>query len=43
RFVLAPLTELAPDLIHPVLGKTITELLEKVPDDGQQVMPLKGL
>ena len=31
-FVLVPLNEIAPSLEHPVLGKTITELLEDVPD-----------
>jgi len=30
RFVLEPLAQLAPDLLHPVLHRTITELLERV-------------
>jgi 2-amino-4-hydroxy-6-hydroxymethyldihydropteridine diphosphokinase len=32
RFVLAPLAELAPGLIHPVLQQTIAELLAKLPE-----------
>ena len=32
RFVLVPLCEIAPDLQHPVLQKTITELLAYCPD-----------
>jgi len=33
RFTLLPLAELAPALVHPVLGKTITALLEACPDE----------
>lgn len=32
RFVLAPLTEIAPDFIHPILKKTSSQLLEECPD-----------
>lgn len=32
RFVLAPLCEIAPDLRHPVLGHTVSELLAICPD-----------
>lgn len=32
KFVLVPLSELAPDLIHPVFGKSISILLEKCRD-----------
>ena len=33
RFVLTPLVDIAPDLIHPVLNKSIQDLLEICPDE----------
>ena len=41
RFVLEPLVRLAPDLVHPSLGKTVSELLRDLEDDSQEVLPLK--
>jgi 2-amino-4-hydroxy-6-hydroxymethyldihydropteridine diphosphokinase len=33
RFALTPLVEIEPDLVHPVLKKTIAQLLEECPDN----------
>jgi len=34
RFVLVPLAELVPNLVHPVIGKTISELLGSTKDES---------
>jgi len=41
RFVLVPLTSIAPDLIHPVMGISIKELLDGLSEDDQEVFLLK--
>jgi 2-amino-4-hydroxy-6-hydroxymethyldihydropteridine diphosphokinase len=35
KFVLVPLKEIAPELVHPVLNKTISELLRDLKDNSQ--------
>jgi 2-amino-4-hydroxy-6-hydroxymethyldihydropteridine diphosphokinase len=40
RFVLEPLAEIAPELRHPVLGKTILEMLEST--RRQRIRPWNG-
>ena len=42
RFVLVPMVHLAPQLIHPVLRRTMAELLESLEGEGQDVMALEG-
>jgi 2-amino-4-hydroxy-6-hydroxymethyldihydropteridine diphosphokinase len=38
RFVLVPLDEIAPEVVHPVLGLRVRELLERCPD-ASRVLP----
>jgi len=40
-FVLKPICDIDPAVIHPVLGETVARLLERLDGDGQQVYPLK--
>ena len=42
RFVLEPMTQLAPNLVHPELGLSMKVLLENLPDENQVVTRLKG-
>ncbi len=37
-FVLRPLMDLAPDLVHPVLKKTVRELLNELPEENKSVL-----
>ncbi len=42
RFVLTPLLQIAPELVHPVLHRSVRELAESLPDEGQGVEILRG-
>jgi 2-amino-4-hydroxy-6-hydroxymethyldihydropteridine diphosphokinase len=41
RFVIVPLAQIAPHVIHPVLGVTVGALLERFSGSSQNVIPLK--
>ena len=42
RFVLVPLMELEPDLVHPLLGAPVGTLLAGLGTEGQELFPLKA-
>jgi 2-amino-4-hydroxy-6-hydroxymethyldihydropteridine diphosphokinase len=41
-FVLQPICDINPSIIHPVLGETVADLLSGLNDDGQRVIPLEN-
>ncbi|HVJ04187.1 MAG TPA: 2-amino-4-hydroxy-6-hydroxymethyldihydropteridine diphosphokinase [Candidatus Saccharimonadales bacterium] len=43
RFVLEPLAEIAPEIEHPSLHKSVLQLLEALPSEGSQVRKLASL
>jgi hypothetical protein len=34
------MVDIAPQLVHPVLGKSMVDLLRDLPEEGQAVLPL---
>ncbi len=42
RFVLQPLSEIAPEVVHPILKMSIKQLLESLPPEGEEVRKLPG-
>jgi 2-amino-4-hydroxy-6-hydroxymethyldihydropteridine diphosphokinase len=42
RFVLKPMIDLSPELKHPILNKTMAELLDDLKQDTHKIYPLKA-
>ena len=42
KFTLMPMVQLDPDLVHPVLGKTMSDLFDDLAEEGQGIMPMGG-
>jgi 2-amino-4-hydroxy-6-hydroxymethyldihydropteridine diphosphokinase len=38
KFVLVPLVQLDPHLMHPTFGMSVAELLKRIPENGQEVI-----
>jgi 2-amino-4-hydroxy-6-hydroxymethyldihydropteridine diphosphokinase len=41
-FVLQPICDINPAVIHPVLGQTVADLLSHLDDEDQRVIPLEN-
>jgi len=41
-FVLQPICDINPSIIHPVLGQTVADLLGRIDDEDQRVIPLEN-
>jgi 2-amino-4-hydroxy-6-hydroxymethyldihydropteridine diphosphokinase len=41
-FVLQPICDINPSIIHPVLGQTVADLLNRLDDQDQRVIPLEN-
>ena len=41
RFVLVPMVQLAPDVTHPSMGRTMFKLLRDLPEENQEVVPME--